>query len=157
MLRDEAPALRDATRSLLLHKRALSSLVDDNENALAFLLSEAGDQNDLYSTVVATLDDGVLGAILLLLLRHEAKIKFFLGLLAERERQVPHARRLEELLPRDEARRLGGERVEVRRAEVAARDALRRVLVDALGQGLGAAHHPGAAVVEDVTCARINR
>ena len=40
VLRDEAPALRDATRSLLLHKRALSSLVDDNENALAFLLSE---------------------------------------------------------------------------------------------------------------------
>ena len=40
VLRDEAPALREATRSLLLHKRALSSLVDDNENALAFLLSE---------------------------------------------------------------------------------------------------------------------
>merc|ERR1719240_111051 len=87
---------------------------------------------------------------ILLLLRHEAKIKFLLRLLAERERQVPHARRLEELLPRDEARRLRRERVEVRRAEVAPRDALRRVLVDALGQGLRAAHHPGAAVVEDV-------
>ena len=72
---------------------------------------------------------------ILLLLRHKAKIKFLLRLLAERERQVPHARRLEELLPRDEARRLRRERVEVRRAEVAARDALRRVLVDALGQG----------------------
>merc|ERR1719421_75226 len=87
---------------------------------------------------------------ILLLLRHKAKIKLLLRLLAERERQVPHARRLEELLPRDEARRLGRERVEVRRAEVAPRDALRRVLVDALGQGLRAAHHPRAAVVEDV-------
>ena len=34
--------LREATRSMLLHKRALSSLVDDNENALAFILSEGG-------------------------------------------------------------------------------------------------------------------
>jgi len=42
VLRDEAPVLREATRSMLLHKRALSSLVDDNENALAFILSEGG-------------------------------------------------------------------------------------------------------------------
>ena len=39
-LKDETPALRAAHRAMLLHHRALLSLVDDNDHALSFLSSE---------------------------------------------------------------------------------------------------------------------